>query len=82
MKRKLTTWATRKLPPLTVEELERHLDLLARLMEAAGKNAEGYLPIWRRVERELLQRSEAETILAAARSRLTRSTDRTAARSS
>lgn len=71
-----------KRKPVTVDELERFLDLVARLMEKAGRDAELLLPIWRALERELNARREAASIFAAARARLTRSSDRTAAQSS
>lgn len=71
-----------KRKPVTVEELEDFLDLVAWLMDKAGKNADRLLPIWRALERELNARREAAAIFAAARARLTRSTDRTEARSS
>lgn len=77
------SWATRPLPPLTVEILEEHLDIVAVLMSKAGRRADLYLPIWRRVQLELSKRREADAILAEARARLSRrSTDRTAAQSS
>lgn len=71
--------ATKKRKPVTSEELESFLDLVARLMKKAGKDAELLLPIWRALERELNNRREADTILAAAQARLTRSMDRTLA---
>lgn len=71
--------ASKKRKPVTAEELEGFLDLIARLMNKAGKDAELLLPIWRAIERELNKRREADTILAAARARLTRSMDRTPA---
>ena len=47
MKRKpRETWATRKLPPLTLAEIERHLDLVARMMVRAGPKADLLLPIF------------------------------------
>ena len=82
MKTHRESWATRKLPPITSERIEIYLDLLARLMNAAGKDAELYLPVWRRTELELQKQREAEAIMAAARARLTRSMDRTAEQSS
>ncbi|WP_421912767.1 hypothetical protein [Mesorhizobium sp.] len=75
------SWATRPLPPLTVEEIEGHLDLLAELMQLAGRKADLYLPLWRRSQLELKKRKETDAILAEARARLTRSKDQTAARS-
>lgn len=70
---------TKKRKPVTAEELEGFLDLIARMMNRAGKDAELLLPIWRAIERELNKRREADTILAAAQARLTRSMGRTAA---
>ena len=67
--------------PVTEEELESFLDLTARLMDRAGRNAELYLPCWRAIERKLNEMRDSATILAAARERLTRSNDRTATRS-
>jgi hypothetical protein len=81
MRKTEQSWATRKLPPVTVEEIERHLDLVAMLMEKAGKKAHLLLPIWQRLETELQKQKDAEAMIAAARARLTRSRDRTAARS-
>lgn len=71
-----------KRKPVTVEEIEAFLDLVARLMDKAGRDAELYLPIWRALERELHARQEAAAIFAAARARLKRSSDRMAAQSS
>lgn len=82
IKRRRETWATRKLPPLTSGEIERHLDLVAWLMDKAGAKANLYLPIWRRLEKELSRQKDAETILAAARDRLIRSQGQTSARPS
>ncbi|KQU77747.1 hypothetical protein ASD12_18275 [Mesorhizobium sp. Root102] len=71
-----------KRKPVTLDEIEAGLDLVARRMEKLGTRAELYLPIWRALEREREKRVEASTILAAARARLTRSQDRTAGQSS
>lgn len=71
-----------KRKPVTADEIETFLDLVARLMDKAGREAEHYLPIWRALERELDARKEAASIFAAARARLTRSPGRTAAQSS
>lgn len=71
-KRSRQSWATRPMPPVTAERIETYLDLVARLMDRAGRDAELYLPIWRRLNLELGQRREADALLAAARSRLTR----------
>lgn len=75
------SWATRPLPPVTVEDIERYLDTVARLMDKAGRKADLYLPIWRRLQLELKKRQDADALLAEARARLTRSKDQTAARS-
>lgn len=75
------SWATRPLPPVTVADIERYLDTVARLMSKAGRKADLYLPIWRRLQLELDKRKEADAIIAEARSRLTRSRDQTAGRS-
>lgn len=64
------SWATRPMPPITAERIETYLDLVARLMNKAGRDAELYLPIWRRLELELAKRREADALLAAARARL------------
>lgn len=71
-----------KRKPVTLDEIESGLDLVARLMHKAGSHAELLLPIWRALERERGKRIEADAILAAAKARLTRSTDRTSAQSS
>lgn len=70
---------SKKRKPVTAEEIERWFDILARLMHKAGKDAELLLPIWRALDRELNARREADTILAAAHARLTRSMDRISA---
>lgn len=82
MKRKRQSWATRPLPPITSERIEQYLDFLAEVMARAGRNAELFLPIWKRLELELEKRREVEAMLAAAAARVTRSMDRTPARSS
>lgn len=74
-------WATRPLLPVTADEIERHLDLVAELMERAGRDADLLLPIWRRLQLELKKRKDADAILAEARSRLTRSRHQTAGQS-
>lgn len=71
-----------KRKPVTLDEIEAGLDLVARRMEKLGPRAELYLPIWRALERERGKRIEAASILAAARDRLRRSSDRTAEQSS
>lgn len=71
-----------KRKPVTLDEIESFLDLVAERMVKLGPRAELYLPIWRALERERDKRIETTTILAAARARLTRSQDRTAGQSS
>lgn len=79
MKRKREGWATRKLPRLTIEETERHLDMLAILMTRGTKReAELLLPIWRRVQREHDALRDASDIMAAARLRFQQLSQRTA----
>ncbi|AEH88149.1 hypothetical protein [Mesorhizobium opportunistum] len=76
-----------KRKPVTLDEIEAGLDLVARRMEKLGSRADLYLPIWRALERERDKRVEKHVILAAAQARLarspsTQSTGRTAAQSS
>lgn len=81
MKRKRQSWATRKLPPLTLAELDRHLDMLAALMAGDRKRAPYYLLHFQRVEAEREKFLATEAAIEAAVARLTRSADRTEARS-
>ncbi|MGB3389715.1 MAG: hypothetical protein WBA88_17215 [Pseudaminobacter sp.] len=67
-----------KRKPVTVEEIELFLDLVARLMAGAGRDAELYLPIWRALKRELYARQEVVSIFAEARARLERTSGRPA----
>lgn len=66
------TWATRPLPPLTIDELERHLDTLSVMMMRAGPKAHLLMPVWRRVKAELLNLQEEQAIMREARSRAVR----------
>ncbi|MCO5071097.1 MAG: hypothetical protein M9944_07815 [Rhizobiaceae bacterium] len=75
------TWATRKLPPLTLAEIERHLDMLARLMVDAGPRAYLYLPVYRRVLKEQEKQQDAEALIAGAHARVRRLSGQTEARS-
>jgi hypothetical protein len=75
----MKSFANIELPPVTAAEIEGYLDYLAGLMERMGDEAELALPLWQRLEQELDKRKTADAVLAAARLRLTRSTDRTAA---
>lgn len=71
-----------KRKPVTLDEIEAGLDLVARRMEKLGpERAHLYLPIWRALSRERDKRIEADSIFAAAKERLRRSQDRTAAQS-
>lgn len=79
MKKPRQNWATCPLPPVTAADIERWLDLTARYMVKAGKRADLYLPIWLRLEEELEKRRVADAAIAAARARLTRLSDQTAA---
>jgi hypothetical protein len=65
--------------PVTAERLERALDRLAEIMIDLGDEGRACIPIYERLDRELLAIRRAEDTMAAARARLTRSRDRTAA---
>ncbi len=82
MKRQRQSWATRKLPPLTIDEMERHLDFIASLMVRWPDRAAHLVPIWRRIERERDAHRDTNAIIEAARRRARGLHDRTAARSS
>ncbi|QKC83230.1 hypothetical protein [Mesorhizobium sp. NZP2077] len=71
-----------KRKPVTLDEIEAGLDLIARLMEKFPREAELLTPHWRALVFQRDKRIEAATILAAAKERLTRSPDRTARQSS
>lgn len=73
--------ASRKKPVITVERIESHIDMLARIMHRAGRDAEKYLPIWRALHRERDARLEKDTLLAAAQERFRQLSDRTEERS-
>ena len=66
------SWATRQLPPVTVAEIERHLDLVASLMDQAGRDAHLFLPIWRRLKLELAKQKEIDAIYAEVKERAAR----------
>lgn len=63
-------------------QIEKALDRVALAMERAGKNGDVYLPIYERLESELVIEREKEDRLSRARSRVTRFSDRTGRRSS
>lgn len=56
--------------PRTVETCERYLDRLALVIQRAGPNGAVYLPLVRRLERELAEAREDEEILQRLQSRL------------
>ncbi|TPN44909.1 hypothetical protein [Mesorhizobium sp. B1-1-7] len=66
-----------KRKPVTIDEIESFLDLVARLMGKFPRQAELMTPIWRALERERDKRVETNTILAAAQARLARSPNHT-----
>ena len=49
--------------PRTVDRCERYLDRLALVVERAGPNASAFLPIVRRLERELAEAKNEEGLL-------------------
>ncbi|SDH10549.1 hypothetical protein [Pelagibacterium luteolum] len=56
--------------PRDVEHCERYLNRLAVVVERAGKNGHAFLPIVRRLEKELAEAKEDEQVLAGLKSRL------------
>tara|TARA_R100000365_G_scaffold3569_1_gene12276 strand:- start:2014 stop:2286 length:273 start_codon:yes stop_codon:yes gene_type:complete len=71
-KRKATgSEANGKFPelPRTVERCERYLDRMALVLERAGDNASAFLPIVRRLERELAEAKAEQEILERMRKR-------------
>lgn len=70
MKKPRHDWATRKLPPVTIEEIDRHLDFIANLMARSSReDADLCLPIYRRLLRERNARRDADTLIADALAR-------------
>jgi hypothetical protein len=57
--------------PRTVERCEAYLDRLALVVERAGGNAHAFLPILRRLERELAEARQEEEMLGSLKRRLT-----------
>lgn len=55
--------------PRTVERCERYLDRMALVLERAGDNAPAFLPIVRRLEKELAEAKAEEEILERMRQR-------------
>lgn len=66
---------------LTVERLERALDILAGRIAAHGERGRILLPIYRRLEDELATLKAEDDTLSAALARARRSKDRTAGQS-
>lgn len=55
---------------ITVAKLEWCLDRVALAMQKAGKDGDEYLPIYERLERELVSAKERKATMARARGRL------------
>lgn len=55
--------------PRTVERCEAYLDRLALIVERAGSNAAAFIPIIRRLERELAEARAEEDVLHRLRKR-------------
>ncbi|MHB2265003.1 hypothetical protein [Aliihoeflea sp. PC F10.4] len=66
---------------ITAERVELYLDKLAEIMDRIGDRAHLAVPLWKRLERERDRLRDEEDVLAAARARLKRSTDRREVRS-
>jgi hypothetical protein len=62
--------------PRTVEVCERYLDRLALVVQRAGTNGGTFVPLVRRLERELAEAKEEEEVLERLRHRLTKSPSR------
>lgn len=56
--------------PVTIETLEAALDRLAVIMSEAPDEGVAYLPIWRRIERELEALRQQGDAMAGVRARL------------
>lgn len=73
MKKQRQGWATRKLPPETVEEWDRHLDTIAATMAVLSRReAELCLPAYKLCKFYRDQLVDKERLLADARQRLDR----------
>jgi hypothetical protein len=64
--------------PRTVEVCERYLDRLALVVQRAGTNGATFVPLVRRLERELAEAKEEEEVLERLRHRLTNRPNRQA----
>lgn len=73
--------AGRKKLVITAARVELYLDKLAEIMARSPAHARNGVPLWKRLERERDRLREEEAIIAAARDRLKRSRDHTAAQS-
>lgn len=67
--------------PVTVARLERCLDRLAFIMSRRRDGGAAFLPLYRRIERDIEEQRAVETALDEARARARRSRARTAAQS-
>ncbi len=79
MKKPRQSWATRPMPPITAKRIEDYIDFLAEVMHRTRprRDAELFLPIWRRLHRELAIHREKEQLLADAEERYRRNQERT-----
>jgi len=68
--------------PVTIEQLEKCLDILADAISKAGREGDLYFPIWERIEKEIELRRQKQDLHAAVRERLRRSKGQTAVQSS
>lgn len=69
-------------PALTIERLERALDLLAAEIVDFGDRGRELLPMYRRLERELAAMKADNDLMTSVRDRLKQSKSQTAVRSS
>lgn len=58
--------------PVTIERIERAMDEVALAIDMAGDRGAIYLPIYERLERELVECRAKETTLSSVRARLER----------
>lgn len=63
---------TSRQAPITVERIERAMDEVALAISMAGDRGATYLPIYERLERELLEFRARQTTLSSVRARLER----------
>ena len=67
--------------PVTAARLERCLDRLAFIMSRRSNGGAEFLPLYRRIERDIEEQRAIDAALDQARDRARRSRDRTATRS-